>query len=91
MINNARRKVNDRRVTRLLVVLLILPALGGCCGMTNVQASGGGTGGLASLGVLMLGSEAMKRLCDQETKSEPEDAPLPPDTDQPAESSSAAS
>lgn len=57
--------------------------------MTNVQASGGGSGGLASLGVLMLGSEAMQRLCDQESQKEPEDAPLPPEPDQPAESSSA--
>ncbi len=59
--------------------------------MTNVQASGGGSGGLASLGVLMLGSKAMQRLCDEDTRVEPEDAPLPPDSDEPADSSSAES
>lgn len=66
----------------------MLPVLTGCCGMTNVQASGGGGGGFASLGVLMLGSKAMQRLCDEDSQTEPKDAPLPPDSGEPADSSS---
>lgn len=50
--------------------------------MTNVQAHGGGAGGFASLGALILGTTAMKKLCNRETGAEPGDAPLPPDAEE---------
>lgn len=67
---------------RLLLLVLLLAILSsGCCGMTNVQAHGGGAGGFASLGALVLGTTAMQRLCNTGEDAEPGDAPLPPDTD----------
>lgn len=58
---------------------MMMVLLGGCCGMTHVQAQGGGAD-LASLGALVLGTAAMQRLCNEDSKTEPADAPPPPDT-----------
>lgn len=70
---------------KILATVMITALLGGCCGMTNVQAQGGGAGGLASLGVLVLGTTAMQRLCGEVSKDEPDDAPPPPRTDDESE------
>ncbi|MDZ7734932.1 MAG: hypothetical protein U5P41_01415 [Gammaproteobacteria bacterium] len=60
-------------------VIVIAAWLGGCCGMTNIQAHGGGAGGFASLGALIVGSTAMQRLCEPDRGSEEgDDGALPP-------------
>lgn len=68
-----------------VIFVLLALLLGGCCGMTKVDAHGGGAGGLASLGALILGTTAMQRLCDGEDggKQDDENEPLPPPDTQP--------
>lgn len=68
---------------KTLVILLLLagatPMLAGCGGAVNVQASGGGTDGFASLGVIMLGTSAIRYI--RELSYAPvkiDDEPLPP-------------
>jgi len=64
---------------RTTAVIVIAAWLSGCCGMTNIQAHGGGAGGLASLGALILGSTAMQHLCEPDHDGEEGDEePLPP-------------
>ena len=71
----------------LAIVVLLAPLLSGCCGMTSVQSHGGGAGGFASLGAMILGTAAMQRLCNTDESAEPDDAPLPPETDPEAQDS----
>lgn len=68
-----------------VIFVLLVPLLGGCCGMTKIDAHGGGAGGIASLGALILGTTAMQRLCDGEAggKQDDEDEPRPPPDTQP--------
>lgn len=70
---------------RPLSIVMLLSAMGlvlsGCCGMTNIQAHGGGAGGFASLGALVLGTTAMQRLCETEQEAgQKNEGPPPPDT-----------
>lgn len=68
---------------KLLVFVLVLAAAGagvaGCGGAVNVQASGGGADGFASLGVLMLGTSAIRYIRDKTYSPIYVDSePLPP-------------
>lgn len=70
---------------KLLTVVLSLagmsPALNGCGGAVNVQASGGGAEGFASLGAIILGTTALRYIRDTDHDSRHDDQiPSPPDT-----------
>lgn len=70
---------------KLLTVVLSLagvsPALSGCGGPVNVQASGGGAEGFASLGAIILGTTALRYIRDTDRESKHDDQiPSPPDT-----------
>lgn len=79
------RIVTSKLVTELKPLIFVLALVGagagltGCGGAVNVQASGGGADGFASLGVLMLGTSAIRYIRDQTYKPVyTDDEPLPP-------------
>jgi hypothetical protein len=78
----------SNRLRSMIVALLLIgagPALTGCGGAVNVQTSGGGAEGFASLGVIMLGTSAIRYIRDrthrpaytEEELSYPPDEALP--------------
>lgn len=72
-----------RKLKPLAMVLSLagaVPVLSGC-GTINVQASGGGAEGFASLGAIILGTAALRHIrgSDRDVKQEDQVQP-PPDT-----------
>lgn len=76
----ATRRVNRlKALTMALVLATAMTSLTGCGGAVNVQASGGGADGFASLGVIMLGASAIRYIRERShAPVKTGDEPLPP-------------
>lgn len=63
----------------MVILLMTLPQSG--CGTINVQASGGGASGFASLGAIILGTSALRYVRGTDHGPRHDDEIQPPDTD----------
>ncbi|MEX2517139.1 MAG: hypothetical protein WD572_09590 [Gammaproteobacteria bacterium] len=62
MRNHHHNRPGRNRPGSVLLLVMLIASTGGCGGNVNVQASGGGAGGFASLGAIILGTSALRYL-----------------------------